>query len=250
MDDYIAINKKLFDKWVKAGWEWGIPISAETFKKAQAGDWALYLTPTKSVPHDWFPPLHGKHVLGLASGGGQQIPLLAAQGAIVTCLDFAKAQLATEKMVSKREGYDVTLVEADMSKPLPFPDHTFDLIIFPVANVYVRDVAPIFKECYRILKRGGLLLSGLDNGLNFAFSDEDGRVMFPLPFNPLTDQEQYDYMVKHDYGIQFSHSISSQIESQLAAGFTLLAIYEDTNLSGVLAENNIPTFFATKVRKD
>lgn len=53
-------------------------------------------------------------------------------------------------------------------------------------------------------------------------------------------------MVKHDYGIQFSHTMEEQIGGQLKAGFRLVDIYEDTNLSGYLKENNIPSFYATK----
>src|SRR5690554_4216076 len=96
---------------------------------------------------------------------------------------------------------------------------------------------------------GGILLSGLDNGFNFAFDDEDGKILFDLPFNPLKDKEQYDYMVENDYGIQFSHTLEEQIGGQLKAGFILEDLYEDTNLSGYLHENNIPTFIATKAVK-
>ena len=46
---------------------------------------------------------------------------------------------------------------ADMSKALPFDDETFDIIFHPVSNCYVEEVKPIFKECYRILKKGGIL---------------------------------------------------------------------------------------------
>ena len=115
--------------------------------------------------------------------------------------------------------------------------------------MYIEKVEPVFTEAYRILKKGGTLLSGLDNGFNFAFDSEDGKILFDLPFNPLKDKEQYDYMVKHDYGIQFSHTMEEQIGGQLKAGFRLVDVYEDTNLSGYLKDNNIPSFYATKVIK-
>lgn len=177
------------------------------------------------------------------------MPILQALGANVVCLDISDEQLKREEIVASREGYDIKLIRADMTDELPFEDEEFDLIIHPVSNVYIEDVVPVFKECYRILKKGGILLSGLDNGLNFAFDDEDGKVLFPLPFNPLEDQEQYDFMVENDYGIQFSHSIEEQIGGQLKAGFTLTDLYEDTNREGKLHEFNIPTFIATKAIK-
>jgi len=249
MKSYTKINAKMFDRWVEEGWEWGQPISLETYNLAKKGKYELYLTPTKTVPKHWIGNVQGKKVLGLASGGGQQMPILQALGATVTCLDISKTQLETEKKFAKMAGYEIELVEADMIKPLPFADETFDLIIHPISNVYIEKVEPVFKEAYRILKKGGTLLSGLDNGLNFAFDDEDGKILFDLPFNPLKDKEQYDYMVENDYGIQFSHTLEEQIGGQLKVGFILEDLYEDTNLSGYLHENNIPTFIATKAVK-
>jgi ubiquinone/menaquinone biosynthesis C-methylase UbiE len=99
--------------------------------------------------------LKGKRVLGLASGGGQQMPIFAALGAICTVFDYTEAQLESERMVSEREGYPIAIVQGDMTKPLPFEDGSFDLIFFPVSNVYIEEAKPVFKECYRILKKGG-----------------------------------------------------------------------------------------------
>ena len=45
------------------------------------------------MPRDWFGVLAGARVLALASSGGQQAPLLAAAGAIVTVHDLSAAQL-------------------------------------------------------------------------------------------------------------------------------------------------------------
>ena len=35
--NYTDINAKTVDGWVKNGWEWGKPISHETFEKAKNG---------------------------------------------------------------------------------------------------------------------------------------------------------------------------------------------------------------------
>lgn len=78
--NYTDINAKTVDSWVQNGWKWGRPISHETFEKAKNGEWGVYLTPTKIVPHEWFGEMRGKKILGLASGGGQQIPVFTALG--------------------------------------------------------------------------------------------------------------------------------------------------------------------------
>jgi 2-polyprenyl-3-methyl-5-hydroxy-6-metoxy-1,4-benzoquinol methylase len=47
--------------------------------------------------HKWFPPLKGADVLCLASGGGQQGPILAATGANVTVFDNSPRQLEQDQ---------------------------------------------------------------------------------------------------------------------------------------------------------
>lgn len=245
MDSYQDLNAKAIDKWCSEGWEWGVPISHGTFEKAKRGEWDVVLTPTKSVPHEWFGDLRGKDVLGLASGGGQQMPVFAALGAKCTCLDYSSAQLESERIVAEREGYDITLVRADMTRPLPFPDESFDLIFHPVSNCYVEEVRPIWRECFRILRKGGVLLAGLDNGINYVVDyPAEEKIIRGLPFNSRLENSGSE-----EDGWQFSHSFSEQIGGQLEAGFVLTRVDEDTNGSGRLHELGIPTFWMTRAVK-
>lgn len=247
---YSNINSKSVDSWVKSGWEWGKPIYHGDFLKAKEGKFKLFLTPFKKVPDDWLGNIKGKKVLGLAAGGGQQMPILKALGADITLIDNSKEQVKTDEEFAKREGYKGIFIKGDMTEKLPFEDSSFDLIVNPVSLVYVDDFMFVFKECGRVLKKGGIILTGLDNGFNFAFDDETGKIMFTLPFNPLKDKEQYDYMVKNDYGIQFSHSLSEQLNGLIKNGFKILDTYEDTNLFGKLKDFNVPTFMAVKAMKE
>jgi 2-polyprenyl-3-methyl-5-hydroxy-6-metoxy-1,4-benzoquinol methylase len=60
--------------------------------------------------------------LCLASGGGQQAPILAAAGASVTVFDASDAQLGSDRAVATRHGLDVTTVKGfmdDLSCLLP-----------------------------------------------------------------------------------------------------------------------------------
>ena len=247
--NYQEINSKTIDGWCKDGWQWGQPVDHETYARALRGDWGVYLTPTKIVPHEWFGELRGKRLLGLASGGSQQIPIFSALGAQCTVLDYSLQQCESERMVATREGYDVEIIQGDMTKRLPFKDETFDIIFHPVSNCYIEEVRPVFRECFRVLKKGGVLLSGLDNGINFIFGEDETTVQYKLPFNPLKDPKLYEDSVKNDWGIQFSHTIEEQIGGQLEAGFRLTHIYEDTNGEGHLHDYNIPAFIATRAVK-
>lgn len=247
--NYQDINAQTIDQWVDEGWEWGRPVTHEEYAAALCGHAQIFLTPTKPVPAAWLGDVKGKRVLGLASGGGQQMPLLTAMGARCTVLDYSPRQLESERIVAAREGYSIDIVRADMTKPLPFADEAFDLIVHPVSNCYVESVEPIFRECYRVLKKGGALLSGLDNGVAFMFDNDEERVVNTFPFNPLKNPEQMAQLEADNSGVQFSHTMEEQLGGQLRAGFTLVDLYEDTSGSGNLHEHNIPTFIATRAVK-
>lgn len=247
--NYQEINSRTIDQWCREGWEWGQPISHQMYVNALNGQWGVYLTPAKTVPHDWFGDLRGKKILGLASGGGQQMPVFAALGGDCTVLDYSGEQCDKERLVAQREGYSIEVIQADMTKRLPFGDCVFDIVFHPVSNCYIEEVKPVFKECFRVLKKGGILLCGLDTGLNYVFGDEEDEVLYSLPFNPLKDEKLYEDSVKNNWGIQFSHTLEEQIGGQLEAGFQLLALYEDTNGQGNLHDHNIPTFIATRAIK-
>ena len=247
---YQDINAATIDRWIEEGWEWGKPISHDDYVKAQSGEWDVLLTPTKPVPHEWFGDLRGKKILGLASGGGQQMPVFAALGADCTVLDYASRQIASEKMVAEREGYQIRIIQGDMTRPLPFENEEFDLIFHPVSNCYVEDVRPIWKECCRVLKHGGYLLAGTDHYINYIVDSDEKKIVNSLPFNPLRNPEQMRQLREEDAGVQFSHSLEEQIGGQLEAGFRLQNIYEDTNGEGRLHELGIPTFLAMRSLKE
>ena len=100
-----------------------------------------------------------------------------------------------------------------------------------------------------MLKPGGILLCGLDNGINFLVSDDERQIVNTLPFNPLKNPEQMKQLTDTDSGVQFSHTMEEQIGGQLEAGFVLTHLYEDTNGEGYLHECGIPSFLATRAVK-
>ena len=102
--DVRAYNRAAWDRQVEQGNRWTVPVTPEQITAARFGAWSVLLTENKPVPREWFPPLAGREVLCLASGGGQQAPLLAAAGARVTVLDNSPNQLARDRLVAERYG--------------------------------------------------------------------------------------------------------------------------------------------------
>jgi hypothetical protein len=98
--DPVAHNRAAWDREVDNDNEWTRPVGPDVIARARAGDWSVVLIGYEPVPRDWFPSgLAGGAVLCLASGGGQQGPVLAAAGAAVTVFDNSPAQLVVRHKV-------------------------------------------------------------------------------------------------------------------------------------------------------
>ena len=231
--EYTKINADTWDLWAENGCEWSVPIRADEYAAVTADNYIVYLTPCVPVPHEWLGALCGKKLLGLASGGGQQMPVFAKLGADCTVFDASSRQLQSERDVAAREGYGIRIVQGDMTEPLPFADGSFDIVFHPVSNCYVRDVYPLWRECFRVLRPGGRLLAGFDNGVGFLFEDDSLTVVNRLPFDPLSmPAERREAMIANGEGLQFSHTLEEQLGGQLQAGFVLRALYEDRDRPG------------------
>lgn len=231
--DVAAHNRAAWDREVARGNRWTVPVSAETIAAARAGRWEIVLTPVKPVPRGWFGDLAGRDVLALASGGGQQAPVLAAAGANVTVLDNSPAQIAQDRLVAERDGLSLRLEAGDMRDLRRFADRSFDLIFHPVSNAFVPEVRPVWRECFRVLRPGGCLLAGFTNPVVYLFDEpEDERdlvVRHAVPYSDLVSlpREALERRIAAGEPLEFGHSLADQIGGQIDAGFVLAAMYED-----------------------
>ena len=95
--DVREYNAKAWNTQVRQGNRWTIPVNRAEIAQARRGEFSVLLTPTRPTPREWLGDLQDAAVLCLASGGGQQGPLLAAAGAQVTVLDNSDGQLAQDR---------------------------------------------------------------------------------------------------------------------------------------------------------
>lgn len=195
----------------------------------------------------------------LASGGGQQGPIFAAAGAVVTVLDASPQQLAQDRYVAERDGLALRLLEGDMADLSAFGDGEFGLVFNPPSTMFVPDVGRVWRECYRVLQPGGLLMTGFMNPDEFVFDvealDNEGRfvVKYPLPYveYETLEPEALEERIKSGGMFHFSHSMEAQLGGLISAGFIITGFYEDRRpeSSGNAIRHYMPSYYVVRAQK-
>jgi ubiquinone/menaquinone biosynthesis C-methylase UbiE len=249
--DIVKYNKSAWDNYVDQKNRWTIPVSEQELENAKNGNWNIVLTPKKPVPHNWFPDLKDLKILGLASGGGQQCPILATLGADITVFDNSEKQLQQDKNISDKFNLDIKTVQGDMKDLSVFADNTFDLIFNPCSTTFVDNILPVWKECFRVLKPSGILMTGFTNPISLQLDEENLNLIYKQPYSDTHSlpTEKLEELKQNNEALIFGHSLTDQIGGQLEAGFMLTNMYED-NWGG---ENKMdiffPSFIATRAVK-
>jgi len=232
--DVVQHNADAWDRRVDESDRWTVPVSPEEIARAREGDWNIVLTPIKPTPRDWFGDVSGKDILCLASGGGQQGPILAAAGARVTVFDRSPKQLAQDRLVAEREGLELRTVLGDARDLSELDDASFDLVFHPVSNCYFPEIRPVWKEAFRVLRPGGVILSGINNPVVYCFDEEkfwngEFEMKHSLPYADVThmSEEELEARIASGGAVEYSHTLEDQIAGQLEAGFVLTGFFED-----------------------
>ena len=250
------LNRRAWDRLVQDGDIFTIPAPHEMISAARRGEWQIFLTPTRPAPRDWFEDLNGKDILCLGAGGGRHSPILAAAGANVTVLDISPKQLEQDRIIAERERFEINIVLGSMTDLSMFSDESFDLILNPVSNLFIRNVWPVWVESYRLLRPGGALTSGFMNPTFYIFDrklmDEEDKlvVRHSIPYSELAslNPPELREMADNGWPIEFGHSLEDQIGAQISVGFIITGFYEDRDPRTILSEY-LPIYIVTRATK-
>jgi SAM-dependent methyltransferase len=254
--DIRSYNRDAWNREVEGGESrWTKAVSPEVIALARTGQFSIVLTENKPVPAEWFPPLVGTDVLCLASGGGQQGPILAAAGANVTVFDNSPAQLKQDQLVAARESLSIRTVEGDAADLSIFADGSFDLVFNPCSTVFMPDVRAVWRECFRVLRPGGILMTGSMNPIHYIFDlykADEGilEVAHSIPYSDLTSipKEDLDELIEKGLPVEFGHSLTDLLGGQCEAGFVITDMYEDYMLESPVHKYH-PSYLASRALK-
>lgn len=221
---YEQVEKNI-NRLVENNVNWAESATAEQLKKARNGELELMFGYDKAVPPEWLGELKGKKVLCLAGAGGLQAPLLACAGAEVTVLDLSEKMLEKDREIAERENLHIVLEHGNMCDLSRFADESFDYVLNPASLFYVPDVMPVFRECYRVLKKGGSFIMAAPNPIAYVcdyVEDEQGgyyKAVNRMPYCSTDFENQGDW-------VEYGHTMESYIGGQLACGFVLTGYVE------------------------
>jgi len=253
--NYLEYNRNAWDHQVRTGNRWTIPVGEEEIEKARKGEWSVVLTPNAKVPREWFPD-KGAKVLGLASAGGQQGPVLAAAGYEVTIFDNPSEQLGQDQKVSKKYNLGIKTVQGDMADLSVFKNKSFDCVFNPCSTGFVPDVVKVYREAARVLKPGGIFLTGYTNPVYYLFDVmlvERGifTLKYSSPYSDLDslDEEELKFFTDKNEPVVFGHSWDAHINGQIQAGLHITEIIEDNWGEGNPIDKYFPAFIASRAVK-
>ena len=102
----------------------------------------------------------GRRILDAGCGSGLLSAALSAKGALMTGFDSSPAML---ELARRRLGAAADLHLADLSKPLPFADDSFDDVVSSLVLHYLEDWSGPLAELRRVLKPGGRLILSVNH---------------------------------------------------------------------------------------
>lgn len=110
------------------------------------------------VFHHYLPANKTLEILDIGTGTGYFAILLSKEGHSVTGIDLTKTMIEEARITAKDYHVAPTFIQMD-AQSTSFNDNTFDVIVTRNLTWTLPDPQAAYKEWYRILKKGGLLLN-------------------------------------------------------------------------------------------
>ncbi|MEV4262172.1 class I SAM-dependent methyltransferase [Kribbella sp. NPDC049584] len=160
----------------------------------------------------------GRRILDAGCGSGPLVADVKERGASVAGFDASPAML---RLARERLGDDADLKVADLTRPLPYDDESFDDALAVLVLHYLEDWSGPLAELRRVLRPGGRLVVVVNHPVipPVLYPDVDY-------FATVANTEEYDFDGVSATLTIWYRSLSAMSESFTAAGFRISAISE------------------------
>lgn len=202
----------------------------------------LDLDPTRTRdlvdPYDVLGLFEGRHVLCLASGGGQQAVAFALLGAQVTSLDISQAQVQRDLETAAHYGLTISAARGDMRDLTRFADDSFWLVHHSYSINFVPDPLVVFREVSRVLQSEGLYQLFFANPFVLGVTEHDwDGAGYPLaqPYvqGSVVQSENPSWFFREevpeiavDGPIEYRHTLSTIVNGLAANGLLVFHLAE------------------------
>lgn len=222
----------------------------------------------KPAIYSLLPDLHGKAVLSMGCGSGEDSSYLKKQGAEKSVgIDISKGLIE----IAKKEHLECEFVVGDIEK-LPFNDAEFDVVFSSFTLHYLSTYQKAFNEAYRVLKPGGTMVFSaghpIDTAMEKVVADDTIRdkrlgVVKDQKTNIKTVYGDYLKKSKLEAALEplnvtfYRQPISDTINQLIEAGFVIekciepkpLPEFEKVDPENYKVLNRIPEIIIFKAKK-
>jgi SAM-dependent methyltransferase len=161
--------------------------------------------------------VRGLDVLDAGAAAGEHSAWLAEHGARVIALDASDAMV---QLARARLGDGASVLCADLARPLPLADASFDVVLSSLTLHYLEDWRPTLREFARVLRPAGRLVLSTHHP---ALTDDPQADYHAVRLV----EEGWDGFADSPVPMRFFHRPLERIVGDvLAAGFVLRALRE------------------------
>ena len=193
-----------------------------------------------------FPKLYGEKVLDLGCGYGRYTDYFRRVGGRPVGIDGAETMIE----IARKKYPDCPFYTADITRPLPFDDDTFDIVFCNMVLMDIDPVESVFSECRRVLKHGGVFFFSIVHPAFFNGdwqTDENGYQTGKLIasyLTPCVSENRFWGETAH-----YHRPLSFYLNVAADAGFLLKSTEEPRTYDGVTKNDDLPLFFFAEFYK-
>ena len=205
-----------------------------------------YVRCNKALVQARFPGFSGERVLDLGCGYGYYTDYFRTAGADAIGID------GSEKMIelARTEYPNTRFLVMDITKPLAFADGEFDVVFCNQVLMDIAHIAPVFSECRRILKPGGILYYGIVHPAFYDgtwIHDASGYAYAKGMDRYLTPYQECSWFWGET--THFHRPLSEYLNMAAQCGLVLTQTLEPRTYDPDTKNRDLPLFFFAEYRK-